>query len=59
MEALLVALISTIGVVLAALIQKGRKENKNDHDFVAESLDRIEDKIDNHIDAHAQGKFFR
>jgi hypothetical protein len=58
-EALLVALISTIGVVLAALIQKGRKENIEDHGYVLESLDRIEEKIDNHVDAHAQGKFIK
>ena len=57
MEALTVALISTIGVVLAALIQKGRKENIEDHGFVVDSLERIEDKIDNHVDSHAQGKF--
>jgi len=57
MEALTVALISTIGVVLAALIQKGRKENTEDHGFVVDSLERIEDKIDNHVDSHAKGKF--
>ena len=59
MEAFSVALISTIGVVLAALIQKGRKENIEDHGYVVESLERIEDKIDNHVDAHAQGKFIK
>ena len=59
MEALSVALISTIGIVLAALIQKGRKENIEDHGHVVESLERIEDKIDNHVDAHAQGKFIK
>ena len=57
MEALTVAIISTIGVVLAALIQKGRKENTKDHGYVVKSLERIEDKIDNHVDAHAQGKY--
>ena len=59
MEALTVALISTFGVVLAALIQKGRRENIKDHGYVVESLDRIEDKIDNHVDSHAQGKFIK
>ena len=57
MEALTVAIISTIGVVLAALIQKGRKENSSDHGLVVVALERIEEKIDNHVDSHAQGKY--
>jgi Flp pilus assembly protein TadB len=56
MEAVIVASIGAIGVVLAALIQSVRKENKKDHGIVAQSLDRIESKIDNHIDWHLEKK---
>lgn len=57
MEAITVAIISTIGVVLAALIQSMRKENNRDHAIVADSLNRIETKIDEHITDHAKGEF--
>jgi hypothetical protein len=53
----LVALIGAVGGILASLVQKGRKENKDDHAQVAHSLNRIETKIDGHIDSHAKGKF--
>ena len=55
MEAIIVALISLIGVVFAALLQSFRKENRNDHAIVADSLNRIETKIDTHIVSHGQG----
>lgn len=57
MEAVVVAVISAIGVVLASLVQKGRKENKEDHGLVVKALDRIEHKIDDHIVDHARGEF--
>jgi len=57
MEAVIVALITMVGGVLVALIQKTRNENTRDHAIVAKSLDRIEDKIDHHIVDHATGKF--
>lgn len=57
MEGVLVAVISTVGVVLAALIQTMRKENNADHAVVADSLNRIETKIDEHITDHAKGEF--
>jgi len=57
MEAVIVAVISTVGVVLAALIQSMRKENNRDHAVVADSLNRIENKIDEHITDHAKGEF--
>jgi hypothetical protein len=44
-----------VGVVLAALIQLGRKENKNDHALVVQGMARIETKIDGHINDHAKG----
>lgn len=57
MEAIAVAAITAVGAVLVALVQKGRKENSRDHAMVIKSLDRIEEKIDDHINDHATGKF--
>lgn len=54
-EGILVATIGTVGVVLAALIQSMRKENHEDHAIVADSLNRIENKIDGHIQDHMKG----
>lgn len=62
----IVAVIGLFGGVLVALIQKGRKENKTDHNVVADllrnvhddvvkvedKLDHVEDKLDNHISQH-------
>ena len=52
-----VALIGAVSVILVALVEKGRRENKNDHNLVVESLTRIETKIDGHINDHAKGEF--
>lgn len=54
-EAIAVAVIGMVGVVLAALIQLGRKENKTDHALVVQGMARIETKIDGHINDHAKG----
>ncbi len=54
-EAIVVASIAAIGGVLAALVQGLRKENRNDHAVVADSLNRIETKLDNHIEDHLKG----
>jgi hypothetical protein len=56
MEAIVVAVITTIGGILAVLVQKGRKENTRDHGMVVEALGRIEEKIDDHIVDHAKGE---
>jgi len=56
MEAILVATIGAVGIILAALIQAMRKENNDDHAVVATSLNRIETKIDSHINDHAKGE---
>jgi hypothetical protein len=40
-----VALIAAVGGVLAALVQKGRKENKDDHGVVAGLLVNVKDDI--------------
>lgn len=55
MEAILVSAVGAIGVVLAAMISSLRKENHSDHAVVADSLNRIENKIDGHIDSHIKG----
>jgi Na+-translocating ferredoxin:NAD+ oxidoreductase RnfG subunit len=55
-EGIIVAAIAAVGTVLAALVQVMRKENKNDHNIVADSLNRIETKLDNHIDDHLKGE---
>lgn len=54
-EAVIVAVIAAFGGVLAALVQGLRKENRDDHAVVADSLNRIETKLDNHIDDHLKG----
>jgi hypothetical protein len=54
-EIVLVAVIGAVGTVLAALVQAMRKENRDDHAIVADSLNRIENKLDGHIDDHLRG----
>lgn len=55
-EIVMVAVIGAVGTVLAALVQAMRKENRDDHAVVADSLNRIETKLDNHIDDHLKGE---
>lgn len=55
MEAVSVAVIAAVGTVLAALVQSMRKENRDDHAIVTDSLNRIEVKLDKHIDDHLTG----
>jgi len=57
MEAIMVAVIGAVGVVLASLFQSMRRENREDHAIVTNSLSRIETKLDGHIDNHAQGVY--
>ena len=57
MEAVIVAVIGGVFAILTVIIQKGRKENKDDHNLVVQSLNRIEVKIDSHINDHAKGEF--
>ena len=45
MEAIIVALIAAIGAIVAALVQIGRKENKSDHNVVANLLVNVKDDI--------------
>jgi hypothetical protein len=50
MEAILVALITVVGAVLVALVEKGRRENKADHGVVSEKLDIIGKSLGRSID---------
>jgi hypothetical protein len=45
MEAIIVAVIAAVGGILAALVQKSRAENKNDHNVVATMLIDVKDEI--------------
>jgi hypothetical protein len=53
MEAITVALIGLAGTVTAVLIEKGRRENKQDHNNLVSVVNRIEQKIDDHMRDHA------
>lgn len=44
-SAIIVSLIAALGAVLAALVQRGRKENKDDHNVVANLLVNVKDDI--------------
>lgn len=55
MEAITVAIITVVGSILVVLIEKGRRENKEDHGYVREHLERIEHKIDTHVRDHVTG----
>jgi NurA-like 5'-3' nuclease len=50
MEAITVALITLVGAVLVALVEKGRRENKSDHGVVSEKLDIIGKSLGRSID---------
>lgn len=46
-EAIVVATIAAVGGVLAALVQKGRKENRDDHNVVAGLVNGVKDELFN------------
>jgi hypothetical protein len=52
-----VACIGVVGTVLVALIEKSRRNNERDHAIVAAGIDRIEEKLDNHIGDHVRASF--
>jgi len=56
MEQITVALIGVVGAVLVTLLEKTRRENKEDHGYVRDHLDRIEHKIDTHVRDHVVGR---
>jgi hypothetical protein len=68
---IIVALISTIGVIIVGLMQLFKKEareaaieNRQDHAIVQQQLrmifktvNRVDDKLDKHLTEHAEGVF--
>ncbi len=59
MEAVLAALVTAVGGIITTLLLKFRKENTQDHASVMEILrsvggnvERIDSKLDSHIDWH-------
>jgi uncharacterized membrane protein len=42
---IIVAIIAAVSAVIASLIQKGRKENKDDHNVVADLIIGVKDDI--------------
>jgi uncharacterized membrane protein len=44
-SAIIVSIIAAISGVIVALVQKGRKENKDDHNVVADLLINVKDDI--------------
>jgi hypothetical protein len=60
--AVLGALIAAVGAIIVKLIDQFRKENHEDHDRVRQALDRVsttmdrvEGKVDSHIEWHLTG----
>jgi hypothetical protein len=45
MEGILVALIGAVAIIIVALIERGRKENKRDHGNVMDRLDLVSSEI--------------
>jgi type II secretory pathway pseudopilin PulG len=54
-EGIVVAVIGGVSLILGTLVQTMRRENNRDHAVVAQSLNRIETKLDDHIDDHLKG----
>lgn len=50
MEAITVALLTVVGTVIVALVEKGRRENKTDHGVVSDKLDVIAKSLGRSID---------
>jgi Na+/melibiose symporter-like transporter len=51
-DGILIALISGGFSLVVAWIHRGFKKQHKDHGIIADSLDRIENKIDRHIENH-------
>jgi hypothetical protein len=56
---IIVASIAAVGAIIVAFIQKSRRENHTDHamvmnavDRLSHTMDRVEGKVDSHIDWH-------
>lgn len=49
---LLAVTITGLFSVVVAIIHRGFKRQQHDHGIIADSLDRIEQKLDRHIENH-------
>jgi hypothetical protein len=63
-SALVVATITAVGGVIVALIQRGRRDNKDDHALVMGAVQhavnvihRVDDKLDKHLQNHDEGRY--
>ena len=61
--AIIVAVITTVGGIIASILHLFRKENREDHALVTEqirlvhrSVNRIGDKVDGHLIWHSEGQ---
>lgn len=61
-SAVVVGLVTALGGIIVACIQTGRRENKEDHALVADSLrqlhlevHRVGNKVDRHVQWHVEG----
>ena len=55
-SAIVVAVITTFGAVMVALVQRGRTENSRDHAAVMRRLDRLGDELAKHFAWHDKQK---
>jgi len=53
---LLAVVVTGLFSVVVAFIHRGFKRQHHDHGIIATSLDRIENKIDRHIEGHNEPK---
>jgi len=58
----LAAIVGAVGAIIVAVINQFRKENRKDHakvvdvlERVSNTVDRVEGKVDRHIEWHATG----
>ena len=58
----LAAIVGAVGAIIVAVINQFRKENRKDHakvvdvlERVSTTVDRVEGKVDRHIEWHATG----
>jgi hypothetical protein len=63
MEIVWAAIVTAIATVVVALIERTRRENNRDHasnseklDKIGESVDRVAQRLDDHIDWHLDQK---
>jgi hypothetical protein len=56
---IIIALISAVALIVAgvpaALVERARRENADDHAYVRRILTRVENKLDNHLEDHING----